>query len=631
MMLASLLYLGLSTQSGGVVYPLQPIKSGFGVNVHFNSFGSDSVPNRLVPGEKEYLRAAKFNYIRMDLIWADTERQKGRYDFAKYVKFCEVLQKEKLTPILILDYGNGMYPDPDSSNLNNTPSNDDQIEAYAKWCAAAVKALSRFDIVYEIYNEPNLKRFWSPKPDAKSYQKLLLKAAGRMKEVFPKCKIISGGIAGFDFKYFNEFLNTEVLSLIDGVAVHPYVSELPELTFQKYNKLNRLVTNLSPLSKKGIPIINSEAGFSTHTLGKTEDQQATNIIRQFLVSAVSNVPVSICYDWKDDGDDDRENEHRFGLIRNDSVITRASLKPSYLACADFLSKLNSQSKFSLIDISKGSWTVEATSGEKHYQFNWEETSNLLPSVILKGVKKTALQQNKVDPFFVESLIAPLFIGNKSFVWVMQNEADYDASTLRNFTKSGSRSEDKYYSTLTKTGDLSFHLNKTLLKYQKMDLNSSDWISKPFLNNSRYTAWESSMAYSNGTCGFSFDFVFEPGYRYDALKPTKKMIIPASAKSLNLWYKPDGTNNRLCSRFQDQTGRTFQVVIGSMSDEADYSGYRIVSIPFDGSGIQISWGGVEGAPPTGRLHWDSLVIVDSGDHTTVSSGTVCLGGAAYSFN
>src|SRR5205823_1397876 len=56
------------------------------------------------------------------------------------------------------------------------------------------------------------------------------------------------------------------------------------------------------------------------------EDQAAFAARQQLFNLSQGVPLSIWYDWKNDGPDRNENEHNFGLVYED-----LKPKPSYVA------------------------------------------------------------------------------------------------------------------------------------------------------------------------------------------------------------------------------------------------------------------------------------------------------------
>jgi hypothetical protein len=56
------------------------------------------------------------------------------------------------------------------------------------------------------------------------------------------------------------------------------------------------------------------------------ETQAAYAVRQQLANLRNGVPLSIWYDWKNDGEDPKENEHNFGTVRPE-----LQPKPAYLA------------------------------------------------------------------------------------------------------------------------------------------------------------------------------------------------------------------------------------------------------------------------------------------------------------
>jgi hypothetical protein len=70
-----------------------------------------------------------------------------------------------------------------------------------------------------------------------------------------------------------------------------------------------------------------------------EEKQAMMLARQFLTNAANGIPVSIWYDWRDDGADPKEPEHHFGLVRQEYRSGQTQVyepKPAYLAARTLL-------------------------------------------------------------------------------------------------------------------------------------------------------------------------------------------------------------------------------------------------------------------------------------------------------
>lgn len=75
------------------------------------------------------------------------------------------------------------------------------------------------------------------------------------------------------------------------------------------------------------PIISGEWGYSTFSpKGVTREMQAAFLVRQQLANLLAGIPISIWYDWKDDGPDPAEREHNFGTVAHELTP-----KPAYVA------------------------------------------------------------------------------------------------------------------------------------------------------------------------------------------------------------------------------------------------------------------------------------------------------------
>jgi hypothetical protein len=88
-----------------------------------------------------------------------------------------------------------------------------------------------------------------------------------------------------------------------------------------------------------IPIISSEWGYSAAWRRMNEEKQAMMVARQFLTNAGNGIPISIWYDWRDDGPDPKEPEHHFGLVRHEYRNGQTQVyepKPAYLAARTLL-------------------------------------------------------------------------------------------------------------------------------------------------------------------------------------------------------------------------------------------------------------------------------------------------------
>lgn len=325
---------GAGTQGAGPSVP--PIASGLpepvvpqclGVNIHFTD------PK---PGEMEMLVQAGFRWIRMDLSWAATERRKGEYEFSAYDRLLAALERYQLRALLILDYRNRFY------DQGLSPYTEEGRQAMARWAAAAVRRYQGRGILWEMYNEPNIPAFWKPNPNPEHYI-LLAKAVGKaIGQVAPNELYIGPATSRIDLKFLEACFQGGLLEYWDAVSVHPYRPTPPETVQQEYTQLRALIQKYAPPGKK-IPILSGEWGYSAVWKNFDETKQGKYLARQFLVNLMCGIPLSIWYDWHDDGLDPKEPEHHFGTVSCRYFPGRNPVydpKPAYWAAKTFATQLN---------------------------------------------------------------------------------------------------------------------------------------------------------------------------------------------------------------------------------------------------------------------------------------------------
>ena len=305
------------------------IPDGVGVNIHFTK-GHERDLDRIA--------AAGFRFVRMDFVWQATEREKGKYDWSAYDALTADLAHGGLRAIYILDYSNPLYEEMiDATNpvtgkreykSTASPQHPESIAAFARWAGAAAKHFRGHRIIWEIWNEPNIG-FWKPKPDVQQYTRLALATCRALRSADPDGTIIGPASSSFPWDFLKAFFNAGALKYLDAVSVHPYRGRDrgPETARADYDRLRQLIDHYAPASRRGrIPIISGEWGYSSCVKGVSQETQAAYLVRQQLANLLNGVPLSIWYDWVNDGPDPRENEHNFGTVRPD-----LSPKPAYQA------------------------------------------------------------------------------------------------------------------------------------------------------------------------------------------------------------------------------------------------------------------------------------------------------------
>ena len=287
-----------------------PVPQGLGVNIHFNQGNENDL---------SMIQASGIGMIRMDISWVSKEKEPGVYDFSQSDKLMADMEKMGIRILYIVDYGNPLY------NNGKPPTTPEGLEAYAKFCRAMAERYAGKDIIWELWNEPNLSHFWFPEPNADDYMRFCQTIVPAIRKGYPGACIVAPATSRIDHEFIEKCFEQGLLELIDGVSVHPYRNARlgPETTWDEYQFLSLLIEKYAPAGKK-IPILSGEWGYSTTHLSR--ELQGKYLPRQWLSNIALNIPVSIWYDWHDDGQDPENAEHNFGTVTWDYKP-----KPSYIA------------------------------------------------------------------------------------------------------------------------------------------------------------------------------------------------------------------------------------------------------------------------------------------------------------
>lgn len=313
--------------AGGV--PEEVIPAGLGVNIHFTA--------ETTPGELAQLAASGVKFIRMDFDWAAIEKERGAYDFSAYDRLLDALDRHGLRALLILDYCNPHYDD------NQSPHTDDGRAGFARWAAAAAARYKGRGVVWEMYNEPNISPQWRPTVNVQDYIALAAAVGEAVHEADPDAVFVGPAVAGIDFEFMEPCFEAGLLEHFDAVAVHPYGQQNPEEHEEDLRALRRMIAHYAPPEKRDMPILCTEWGYSGIWIGFSRERQAKVLPRMWLFNLSHGMPMSVWYNWRDNGLDPKESEHHFGFVEH-AVVGGPDgpfkTKPAYHAAATFVSQLD---------------------------------------------------------------------------------------------------------------------------------------------------------------------------------------------------------------------------------------------------------------------------------------------------
>ena len=289
-----------------VVPVFSRVGDGWGTNIHWTSENS--------AGEAAMLAKA-FRIARMDFSWGAIERARGVYDFSAYSSLLATMELHSVRPYWILDYGNTLYPP-----ARNTPPQScntaECIAAFGAFAAASSAHFHGHGIIWETVNEPN----GMGGDNATDLAALALAAAPGFRaynETF-----VGPTTAGMDFPYIERAFAAGILAAYTNVSVHPYRAGPPESVLADWAALAALISKYTPAGSAPLSMVDGEWGYTSATppcaYGNRVTQlgQAKYLVRMWLLNALAGVPVSIAYDWRDDGGNASNCEDNFGSVHS---------------------------------------------------------------------------------------------------------------------------------------------------------------------------------------------------------------------------------------------------------------------------------------------------------------------------
>lgn len=274
-----------------------------------------------------------FRGFRRGLYWSQIEKGEGTYDFSAWDKEFEHAHKKGMRIFATFFGNNDKYENDGAGGIQSEAGR----KAFARFAAAAAERYKDYDVVWEVWTEPNTRTFWRKNKEAvgdippaehnseafaEEYTSLVKEIAQEMLAKDPNAFIVAGSVSNFwkpSYDWTEMCFRKGILDCgIKAWSVHPYGVKLPEDSAEGYGIFRQLVTKYG---KPEFPILDGERGFSIgehsgggevanegYSGGPEElalSFQAWHTIRQIMVDQMAGAVATTVYEL--DGE-------KFGLI-----------------------------------------------------------------------------------------------------------------------------------------------------------------------------------------------------------------------------------------------------------------------------------------------------------------------------
>jgi hypothetical protein len=288
----------------------------------------------------EVLRDSGSRWVRLSVGWHDFEPRPGVYDPWLLEHYGREIQRARDAgqKVLLMVHETPAWAS--GSADRNAPPRDPRT--FAGFLRFLGERYGRSVEAYEIWNEPNLARFWAPGPDPAGYAALLRAAHPAVKAVDPTAKVVFAGPSTNDHAFVEAVYAAGVKGSFDVMGAHPYSCDAPAVikrgargridrgSFLGYRELR--ATMAARGDRK--PIWFTEFGWATTSgaCGVRPEQQAAWLRDALRLAAQDGIQVALYYNLRNnfDQDDADETEAQYGLMTTSFVP-----KPAYAAFRAF--------------------------------------------------------------------------------------------------------------------------------------------------------------------------------------------------------------------------------------------------------------------------------------------------------
>lgn len=253
----------------------------FGMHIHHLDWANPTPwPNQPVPSWRLW---------DAGVTWPELEPNGNEFHFARLDHFVALAEQHGTSLLLTL----GMTPDWVKNPYMGNNSPPQSLDAWRIFVRTVVTRYKGRIQAYEIWNEPNLKDFWTGTVD--QMLTLTKEASQIIHEVDPAAVVVSpSATADFGIPWFEEFLKKGGGQYVDVIGYHLYVAKLPEELVPLIQRVRQVMADNGVGNK---PLWNTESGWIASARVQAEDVAGGVLARAFLLAWAAGVQRFYWYAW----------------------------------------------------------------------------------------------------------------------------------------------------------------------------------------------------------------------------------------------------------------------------------------------------------------------------------------------
>jgi hypothetical protein len=291
----------------------------------------------------EQLHDLGISFLRMDILWSDVHAGIGKYNFDRYDRIIEALERKNINVLALFNYNRDYLRD-GKEIWNTPPMSHDEFAAYA---CAAVSRYKHWIKHWEVWNEPNHSVYWAaPKDNLKLYSALLKTTSTAIKKTDPGCTVLNGGLTATILDDVENLYQHAGKDAFDVLNIHPFINPKradAEAAFDSLIRSLEMIMDKHGDSKKkiwitemGCPGVPKNQTKSTWFEGEAqnEDEQAAWLERVYdLIKKHPRVEKLFWAFYRDTDAMFKDATDYLGIVRKD-----LSPKPSFFSMKKLISR-----------------------------------------------------------------------------------------------------------------------------------------------------------------------------------------------------------------------------------------------------------------------------------------------------
>ncbi len=299
--------------------------------------------------QRDYIRPLGIKFLRVQVSWAKTEKEKGKFDFTWLDEVVDYCEKNGISPIFETSYGNPIHEGGGGASLRGKFPSGEGLLLWDDWIVCLTKRYGNRVKEWAGWNEPDIRLNGKPVHTLEEIAHFCLRTAKIIRRNVPDARIAGLSLASVEPEVFDKVLELtgpEGVKLYDSIIYHGY-RQNPESQYDDIEGIRLAVARRAPHLKlwqgeNGCPSDFDDNG-ALARYAWTELSQAKWDMRRMIGDFARNIRCSlfVLTDFQRPG---YKTQNHKGLLRIDKNLKTVGVKTAYYAAQNVTSVFDSEVK-----------------------------------------------------------------------------------------------------------------------------------------------------------------------------------------------------------------------------------------------------------------------------------------------